>query len=191
MASLAPAPSTIVCVLLVERHLLGRTQHREVGVLDLHALVGRDHRRAGQYGDVFEHLLATVAEARSLAGGDLQRAAQLIDHECRQRLAVDILGDDQQRTAALGYRFQDAHELLHRRDLLVGNQDIGLVQLGLHLFGVGDEIGRNIAAVELHTLDHVHMGVGAFGLLDCDDALLVDLRHRFGDQFADVGVIVG
>ena len=35
------------------------------------------------------------------------------------------------------------------------------------------------------------MGLGAFGLLDSDDALLVHLAHRLGDQLADRLVVVG
>ena len=35
------------------------------------------------------------------------------------------------------------------------------------------------------------MGIGALGLLDGDDTLLVDLGHRLGNQLADVVVVVG
>ena len=38
------------------------------------------------------------------------------------------------------------------RDLLVGDQDEGLVELGFHPLGVGDEVGGDVAAVELHAL---------------------------------------
>jgi hypothetical protein len=54
---------------------------------------------AGQDRDVFEHRLATIAEARRLDGRDLQAAAQLVDHQGGQRLAFDVFGDDQQRRA--------------------------------------------------------------------------------------------
>ena len=59
-----------------------------------------DDRATGQDGDVCEHLLAAVAEARGLDGQDVERAAQLVDHQGRQRLAVDVLGDDHQVLAA-------------------------------------------------------------------------------------------
>ncbi len=53
-----------------------------------------DDLAAGQDGDVAQHLLAAVAEARGLDGQHVERAAQLVDDQRRQRLAVDILGDD-------------------------------------------------------------------------------------------------
>src|SRR5437899_2056712 len=48
-------------------------------------------RRAGR----MQHLLAAVTEARRLDGADFQRAAELVDDERRQRLTLDVLGDDQ------------------------------------------------------------------------------------------------
>ena len=178
-------------ILLVEGNLVGGSEHSEIRIFDLHTLVGRYHGRTRQHGDIFEYLLAAIAETGSLAGRDLQRAAQFVYHECRQSLAIDIFGDDKQRTAALCYGLEYAHQLLHRRNLLVGDKDIRLFQLRLHLLGVGDEIGRDITAVELHTLDHIDVRFGPFGLLDGDYTLLIDLLHSLGDEFADVAVIVG
>ena len=56
---------------------------------------------------------------------------------------------------------------------------------------IGDEIGRKIAAVELHTLDDVELGFGSLGLLDGDDAFVADLVHRLGDHLADGRVAIG
>ena len=53
-----------------------------------------DDLAAGEDGDVVEHRLAAVAEARRLDGEHVERAAQLVDDQRRQRLAVDVLGDD-------------------------------------------------------------------------------------------------
>ena len=71
------------------------------------------------------------------------------------------------------------------------NKDIGVLQFGDHLLRVGDEIGREIAAIELHALDDVEFGLGGLGLLDRDDALVADFLHRLGDHFADRLVAVG
>jgi hypothetical protein len=38
-------------------------------------------------------------------------------------------------------------------------EDIDVLQLGDHLLGVGDEVRRDIAAVELHALDDLDLGV--------------------------------
>ena len=71
------------------------------------------------------------------------------------------------------------------------DENVGIVELGDHLLGIGDEIGREIAAVELHALDDVGLGLEALGLLDRDDALVADLLHRLGDFLADELVAIG
>ena len=75
---------------------------RELRVLELEAHLLGDDLAAGEDGDVLEHPLAAVAEARRLDGDAGERAAQLVDDERRERLALDVLGDDQQRLAATG-----------------------------------------------------------------------------------------
>ena len=81
-------------------HPLGPAEHVERDVLQLDAEILGDHLAAGEDGDVFEHRLAAIAEARRLDRRDLEAAAQLVDDKRRQRLAFDVLGDDQQRLAA-------------------------------------------------------------------------------------------
>ena len=49
-------------------------------------------------------------------------------------------------------------------NLLVGDEDEGVVQLGHHLLGVGDHIGGDVAPVELHTLNNLRGSLG--GLSD-------------------------
>ncbi len=109
----------------------------------------------------------------------------------RQRLALDVLGDDEERLAGLHHRLKDGEHRLQRGKLLLVDEDVGILELGQHLLGVCDEIRREIAAVELHALDDVELGLEALGLLDRYDALVADLLHRVGDHLADRLVAVG
>ena len=172
-------------VLLVDAHPLGAAEHGERHVLELDAEFFGDHLAGGEDGDVLEHGLAAIAEARRLDGGDLQAAAQLVDDERGERLALDVLGDDEQRLAGLHHGFEDRQQRLQRRQLLLVDENVRVVEFGDHLLGIGDEIGREIAAVELHALDDVGLGLEALGLLDRDHAFVADLLHRLGDFFAD------
>ncbi len=147
-------------------------------------------RAAGQDRDVLEHGLAAVTEAGRLDRGGLQRAAQLVHHEGGQRLAVHVLGDDEQRPAHAGDLLEDREEVLHRADLLLVDQDDGVLEDHFHPLGVGHEVGRQVAAVELHPLDDVQRGLERLGLFDRDDAVLADLLHRLGDDRADGLVVV-
>ena len=79
-------------------------------------------------------------------------------------------------------------QVLHRRDLRVGEQDVGLLEDRLHALGVGDEVGRDVALVEAHALDQLELHAEGLRLLDGDDAVLADLVHGLGDLLADLGV---
>jgi hypothetical protein len=178
-------------VLLLDAHLAGAAEHVEGHVLELDAEVFRDHLATGQDGDVLEHRLATIAEARRLDGRDLQAAAQLVDDERGKRLALDVLGHDQQRLARLDDLLEHRQHRLEVGQLLLVQQDVGVLELGHHLLGVGDEVRREIAAVELHALDDLELGIEALGLFHRDDALVADLLHGFGDHVADGLLAVG
>jgi hypothetical protein len=96
---------------------------------------------AGEHGDVLEHGLAAVAVARRLDGADLQHgAAELVDHERGEGLAGDVLGDDEQRLLGLHHLLEQRDELLDAVDLVLVDEDEGLLEIDLHLLGIGDEV---------------------------------------------------
>ena len=93
--------------------------------------------------------------------------------------------------AALHHRFEQRQDRLQAGQLLLVQQDVRVLELDDHLLGIGDEIGREVAAVELHALDDVELGLEALRLLDRDHALVADLLHRLGDHLADLAVAIG
>src|SRR5690606_39857343 len=111
----------------------------------LDAEVFRDHLTTGEDGDVLEHGLAAVTKARSLDGGDLQAATQLVDDERGKRLTLDILGNDEQRLAGLDNGFQHGKHGLQVGELLFVEQDVCVLEFGNNLVGIGDDIGREIS----------------------------------------------
>src|SRR5437870_3247889 len=56
---------------------------------------------------------------------------------------------------------------------------------------VSDEVGREVAAVELHAFHNFERGLHRLRFLDGDDAVLAHLLHGFGDDAADLLVVVG
>src|SRR5215471_3001948 len=178
-------------VVLVHGDLLGVAEVLPLDVLELDAEVLGDQFAAREDRDVLEHRLAAIAEAGGLHGADLERAAELVDDERRERLALDFLGDDQEGLALLGDLLEDREQVLHVRDLLLEEENLGVLEDALHPLGVSDEVGREVAAVELHSLDHFQRRLEALGLLDGDHAVLADLVHRLGDDPSDLGVVVG
>src|SRR5579871_1990552 len=178
-------------VVLVDGDLLGLAEVLHLDVLQLDAQVFGDGLAAGQDRDVLQHGLAAIAEARGLHGRDIQRATQLVNHQGRQRFALHVLSDDHQRASALGNLLEQREQVLHRRDLLLVNQDVGILQNGFHALRIGDKVRRQIAAIELHAFDDFQLRIYRLGLFDRDDAVLANLLHSFGDDLADGLVVVG
>ena len=108
---------------LVDLDLLGLAELAELEVLQLQPQVLADHRAAGQDRHVAEHRLAAVAEAGGLDGADVEHAAQLVDDQGGQGLALDVLGDDQERLARLGDLLEQRDHLAEAADLLLVKQD--------------------------------------------------------------------
>src|SRR6202035_3036442 len=140
-------------VLLVDHHLLGATEHGERDVLHLDAEIFRDRLTAGQNRDVLQHRLAAIAEARSLDGRDLQTATQTVDDQGGKSFAFAVFRDNHKRLAALHHGFQQRKQFIQLRELLFVDEYVGIFHFNAHLVGVGDEVGRNVAAVELHAFD--------------------------------------
>ena len=116
------------------------------------------------------------------------RALELVHDERGERLAVDVLGDDQHRAALLDGLLERRQEVRHGADLLVGDEDDRVLEDGLHPVGVGHEVRRDVAPVELHALGVFLLEAERLALLDGDDAVLADLVHHLGDDLADLGI---
>ena len=78
-------------VVLGHDDLAGAAELRELGVVELEAHLLGDDLAAGEDGDVLEHALAAVAEARGLDGDAGERAAQLVHDQGGESLALDVL----------------------------------------------------------------------------------------------------
>ena len=79
-------------------------------------------------------------------------------------------------------------DVLDRADLLVGDQDVRIIEHGLHPLGVGDHVGRQVALVELHALGELELEAERLALLDVHDAVLADLLDRVGDDVTDLAL---
>ncbi len=132
-------------------------EHLEADLVELEPHLGRHDLGTGEQGEVLQDRLATVAEGRGLDGAGREGAADAVDDQGRQRLAVDVLGDDQQRLAGLDDLLQQRQQLLDRRDLALDQQDARVLEDGLHAVGIGDEVRRDEALVELHALGELQL----------------------------------
>src|SRR5213079_1863762 len=178
-------------VLLVDSNALGLAEVLELDVLKLDAEIFGDATPTGEHRDIFQHRLATIAEARSFDRTDLQRAAQFVYDQSCERFAFHVFRDDEQRPSSFRDFLKQREHVLQARDFLLVNQDVRIFEDRFHLLRVGDEVGRQITFVELHTLDDFQRGLDRFRFLNRDRAVLADLVHGDGDDFADRLVPVG
>ena len=169
----------------------GAAQVLQADRLQLDAELLADHGAAGQRGDVGEHGLAAVAEAGRLHGRHVEQAADLVHHDGGQRLALDVLGDHQQRLLHLRDLLEQRKEVGHRGDLGLVHQDVRVLEHRLEALRVGDEVRRDVALVELEAFGELQLKAHRRRLLDGDHTVLADLGERLGDQLADLGVLRG
>ena len=121
----------------------------------------------------------------------VQATLQLVYHEHGEGLALDVLSHYHE---VLGHGcdlLQYGEKVGHRRYLLAREEDVRILQLSLHLRGVGDEVGRYVAPVDLHTVDVINLVAEAFRLFDRYDPIAADLVHDVGDQAAHLLVVSG
>ncbi len=138
-----------------------------------------------------QHRFATVTEARCLHSSNLQAATQFVHDECRQGFALNVFGDDQKRLLGLDHLLEQRHHRLKARQFLLVQQDDRVFQLDSHLVGVGDEIGAQVATVELHAFDDIGLCFQTFVLFDGDDTFVADFLHRVCDLTADLFFAIG
>ena len=125
----------------------------------------------------------------ALTASTFSMPRSLFKHEGGQGFAVNIFGDDDQVALAdLDEFFEHGDDILGGGDLLVVDQDVGFGDDGFHVLGIGDEVGRDVAAVELHTFDVFVLELQALGFFNGDDAVFADFVHHIGDQVADLGI---
>jgi hypothetical protein len=112
--------------------------------------------------------------------------SELVHDQRRERLALDVLGDDHQRLAGLHRLLQDRQDVAHRDDLLVRDQDERILEHRLHPILVGDHVRRDVALVELHPLGELELHPEGLALFDVHHAVLPDLLDGVGDDVADL-----
>ena len=126
-----PPPSMMRGVVLVDGDALGAAEVFEANAFQLDAGLFHDGLAAGQGRDVFQHRLAAIAEARSLHGAGIQRAAELVHDEGGERFAFHFFRDDEQRLAAASDLLEHRQQVLHVADLLLVDQDVRILEHAL------------------------------------------------------------
>ena len=70
-------------------------------------------------------------------------------------------------------------------------QDEHVFQLDSHFVRVGDEVRRQVAAVELHAFDDFNFGLKTFVFFDSDHAFVANALHGVSNKAADLRFAIG
>src|SRR5205807_10424300 len=130
----------------------GTAQVSQLNTFELDANLLDDRLATSEYGDIFQHCLAAVAETGRLDCTNVERSSKSVHYEGSQSFAIHLLGDDQQRLAGASDLLQNWEQVLHATDLLFVDQDVGVFENNLHPLRIRYEVRREIAAIELHPL---------------------------------------
>ncbi len=171
--------------LFVHHHGLGPTEVVQLDVLQLDSDVLGDEPTAGQDGDVFAHRLPPITEPRRLDRAALECASQFVYDQGRQGFAFYVFGDHQQRFAGFGHLLQQRQQVFEAADLFLVDEDVAVLQPAFHRLRIGHEVGRQVALVELHSLNHLKGGFDRLGLFDGDRTVFADLVHGVGNDLTD------
>ena len=160
----------------------------ERDIAEFDAELFADHFTAGENGQILERCFAPVAKARRLDRDGRDVAADLIHDECRECFTVDVIRDDQYGPCRLCDLFQHGEQVADGRDLGSDQQHVCVLEHPFHAFRVAHEVRRDVALVEAHAFDHVHLDTEALTVLDSDDAILADLVDGVADHLSDLFV---
>jgi hypothetical protein len=105
------------------RPMISAAEH--VHLVEFDAEILADRLSAGENRDVFKHGLAAITEAWCFHRCNLEATAQLVDDERSQSLALNVLGDDDERLRGLHHRLKQRQQFLQARELLIVDQEIG------------------------------------------------------------------
>ena len=77
----------------------------------LDAKILTDHHTIGQDGNITQQGLAAITKSGCFDSTNIEYAAQLVDHQCGERITFDVFGYDQQRFTGLAHFFQNRDQV--------------------------------------------------------------------------------
>ena len=110
---------------------------------------------------------------------------QFVDDQRSERFGLDVVGNDEQFKPLRNDLFEQRQNFLNVGNLVVRNEDNGVVHNRFHFFGVRAHVRGSVTAIELHALGKGEVGSHGFGFLDGDNAVVADLFHGFANERAD------
>jgi len=135
IASLLPLPSTMVVSSLVMVTLRARPSEVQLRGVELEADSSL-RPGTGQDRDVLEHRLATITEAWCLDRDGVEVPRSLLTMRVASASPSTSSANHHERLAALDDLLEDREQIRDRRDLLVGDEDVGVFEDGLHALGM-------------------------------------------------------
>ena len=88
-------------------------------------------------------------------------------------------------------RLEHRHQVSKIADFLLEDQNVSVVQFAIAFGRSRDEVGRNEAFVELHSVNEADRCVDRLAFFDSDHTVFADLLQGVGQQVSDRIIVVG
>ena len=166
----------------IDRHFAGSSQHVQIDSVQRQTHFFGNHLTSREHGNVLQHLLAAIAKSRCFDRCCIEDPPSFIHHQGCQGLPFQIFSDNQQGLTRTGHFLQHWHQVLDGANFLIDDQQACILELCHHCFIVGNEVRRDVTAIELHPLDHFQFRGQGLGLFYRDHPVFGDLVHGLGDH---------
>lgn len=178
-------------VVLGDDDVLALSQDGWLALLESEADVLGDDGSSGEDGNIVEDSLSVVSEGWGLDGADLESSSEFVEDQGGEGFTFDVLSNDEEGSVLLHGVLQEVEDALEVGDLLFGDQDVWVFELGLLGLHVGGEVGGDVSSIESHSLDEFDLVLEGLSVLDGDGSVFSDLFHELGDELSDGSVSIG
>ena len=179
------------CGVLIDGHTARCTKHFQLGIVQFKTGVFGDQLTIGQHCHVFEHGLTAITKPRRLHGSHIQHTTKTIDHQGCESFLLNVLSNDQQGLASAGNLFEHRHQILYQANLLVSEENVGLIQHSLHPLSVSGEVRGDVALIETHPLGDLQFSGHRLALFKRDHTFLANFVHGVSNHLTHFLVVAG
>jgi hypothetical protein len=177
-------------VVFRDDNLLGRSHAGDVSGGNALAKVLRDELSTGSDSNILHGVASVISESGRFHTADLESSTEFVNNEGSEGFGLNILSDDEERLLALHAAFEEGKELLDGVDLLVKEEDGGVLEDTFLGLGIGDEVGGNETTVPLESFDVFDFSLKRLAFVDSDGSVSSESLENAGNESSNNGVTV-
>ena len=177
-------------IVFCDNNFLGLAKHVNSSCLKRETTLFCNNCSTCKDSNIFHNSLTTITKARSFHSSNFDSTTNLIYYKSCEGFAINILSNYKQRLTITSNWLKNWHKIFHCRNFLVCNKNVRIFKNCLHFIRISHKICRNITSVKLHTFNNLHLCSCTFSLFYSDNTIIFNFLHCFGNQLADIAIII-